>query len=149
MRTVASSILLFAGVAMACDSRLLSMYAQNFFDACEAGKGWSGVSPFVNNENATFSAQVTDSLPGDKLSEVKTVKDYAEWMVGVVKEFGPKATVEIKAKAIDTEKFMVIWYAVFAGFSDYVYSVSFSPDCKVTDMTKIWNDGYAAKHAPP
>ena len=76
------------------------------------------------------------------------MKDYAEWMAGVVKEFGPKATVEIKTKAIDSDNFIVIWYAVFAGVSDYVYSASFSPDCKVTNMIKIWNDGYAAKHPP-
>ena len=47
---------------------------------------------YVASEKTPFKAQITDALPGPKLSAVHTVKDYAEWMVGVVKEFGPKAT---------------------------------------------------------
>ena len=67
-------------------------------------------------------------------------------MAGVVKEFGPKATYQVKARVSSSNQ--VLFYAVFAGFSDYVYSLNFDSNCKVATMTKIWNDGYAAKHDP-
>ena len=73
-----------------------------------------------------------------------------EWMVGVVKEFGPKATVQVKAAAVDEARGVAVFYAVFAGFSDYVYALSFDHGtCKIDGMSKVWNDAYAAKHAPP
>jgi hypothetical protein len=43
----------------------------------------------------------------------------------------------------------VLYYAVFGGFTDYVYSLQFAPDtCKINNMVKVWNDGYAAAHEP-
>ena len=65
--------------------------AVDFFNACEGGKGWNATRRYVSS-SAPFHAQVTDALPGPKLSEVKTIKGYTEWMAGVVKEFGPKAS---------------------------------------------------------
>ena len=79
--------------------------------------------------------------------------DYTNWMVGVVKEFGAAATVDVKARSISG--LTVIYYAVFGGVSDYVYVLQMSDSnpkasssCQVSSMTKIWNDGYAAKHPP-
>ena len=53
--------------------------AQSFFDNCEKGHGWDGTKEFVKSEESAFFAQVTDSLPGPPLSDVKTVKGYADW----------------------------------------------------------------------
>ena len=53
--------------------------AQSFFDNCEQGHGWDGTKEFVKSEESAFFAQVTDSLPGPPLSDVKTVKGYADW----------------------------------------------------------------------
>ena len=134
---------------LVCDEHLIQQNALMFFNACEAGKGWDATQMYVLSEESTFNAQVTDSLPGPKLSKVKTVKDYTTWMVGVVEEFGPKATAEIKTSAVDKERHTAIFYAIFAGVSDYVYSLSFDVEtCKINSMHKIWNDGYAAEHPP-
>ena len=132
-----------------CNEYHIRHNAHNFFNACESGKGWNGTKMFVLSKESPFNAEVTDSLPGPKLSDVKTVKDYTVWMAGVVKEFGPKATVEIKNSAVDKEHNTAIFYAVFANISDYVYTLNFDENtCKINSMHKIWNDGYAAKHTP-
>ena len=145
--------------------------AVDFFNACEGGKGWNATRRYVSS-SAPFHAQVTDALPGPKLSEVKTIEGYTEWMAGVVKEFGPKAslqphedylseadpvlacprqaTVEVKAAAWDSGRFTAVFVAVFMGYSEYVYSLKFdSSECRIDGMTKIWNDGYAKAHIPP
>ena len=70
-----------AANALACSPLLMEHRAAAFFQACETGKGWNGTMAFVASESAPFAAQVTDSIPGPKLSEVSTVKGYAEWMV--------------------------------------------------------------------
>ena len=150
--------------------------AVDFFNACEGGKGWNATRRYVSS-SAPFHAQVTDALPGPKLSEVKTIEGYTEWMAGVVKEFGPKAscnptkttfpkpqanqpdpllacprqaTVEVKAAAWDSGRFTAVFVAVFMGYSEYVYSLKLdSSECRIDGMTKIWNDGYAKAHIPP
>ena len=69
-------------------------------------------------------------------------------VVGVVHEFGKNATYDVQVSAVDHERGAAIFYAVFAGFSDYVYALNFDKEsCLIDKMTKIWNDGYAAK--PP
>ena len=98
---------------------------------------------------ATFSAQATDALPVPKLSEVTTIKEYSEWMVAIVKGFGPKATWTLKARAIDATRHTALFQAVFAGVTDYLYSLKYDPrTCKIVHLTKIWNDGWAAGHLP-
>ena len=47
--------------------------AKQFFEACEAGEGWDGCQEFVADE-AVFAAQ------SEPIFDIKTVKDYAEWM---------------------------------------------------------------------
>ena len=91
-----AAALLAAAGARACDVQL---NAQHFFDLCEAGKGANATAPYVS-PGASFSAQVVDALPGPPLSKVSTVAGYSDWMAGVVQEFGPKATVDIKAAAL-------------------------------------------------
>ena len=139
-----------------CDPEQLALTAQAFFDACEYGKGWNASRAFVDSTagGGTFSWQVTGSLPGPKYAQINTIKDYTNWMVGVVKEFGAAATVDVKAHGV--HGLTAIYYAVFGGVSDYVYVLQMSgpnpakmgSSCKVSSMTKIWNDAYAAKHPP-
>merc|ERR1712181_150474 len=69
--------------------------------------------------------------------------------MGIVKEFGDKATVDVKAVGVDSERGRVVIYAVFADFSDYVYVLDFNAQCKITAMTKVWNDLYAAQKYDP
>ena len=47
--------------------------AKQFFEACEAGEGWDGYQQFVS-EGAVFAAQ------SEPIADIKTIKDYAEWM---------------------------------------------------------------------
>ena len=120
--------------------------AKEFFDACESGKGWEGTKAYVVNEDSSFDAQVTDALPFPKLSAVKTIKGYTEWMAVVVDALKEKATFEVKACAFDEGRNIAIFYAVFGGGSDYVYTLHFNAEGKINAMRKVWNDGYAKEH---
>jgi hypothetical protein len=51
--------------------------AKSFFAACEAGKGWEACRNYCTSD-ATFSAQA------EPLAEIKTLKDYTEWMKGLL-----------------------------------------------------------------
>ena len=126
--------------------------AQAFFEACETGAGWDGCSPYCHPD-ASFSAQA------EPLAEVRTLKDYAEWMKGLL-TFIPDGRYELKSFAADHERSNVCAYAVFSGThsaeggpmpptgkstsSDYVYVMEFA-DGKIRHMTKIWNAGFAMK----
>ncbi len=145
LKSLTAAALLAAAGARACDVQL---NAQHFFDLCEAGKGANATAPFVR-PGASFSAQVVDALPGPPLSQVRTVAGYSDWMAGVVQEFGPKATVDVKAAAYDASRSAMVFYAVFMGYSDYVYYLDMDRDsCKVTSMVKIWNDQFAKNNIP-
>ena len=143
-------------ISSSCDPEQLAVTAQAFFDACEYGKGWNVSRAFVDPTagGGAFTWQVTGSLPGPKYAQINNIMDYTNWMVGVVKEFGAAATVDVKARGVSG--LTVIYYAVFGGVSDYVYVLTMSEfnaeeptsSCKVKSVTKIWNDGYAAKHPP-
>ena len=115
---------------------------QSFVDACEKGKGWSACSEYAL-EDAHFSCQAVDALPGPKVTECKTVKQYCDWMQGVVKEMGAKATYKITSKSFDADAKCVVFTAVFAGYSDYVYILEFCEKTgKIKCMKKVWNDRY-------
>merc|ERR1712139_603324 len=122
---------------------------REFFDCCEKGSGWAGCNSSVASENATFSCQAVDALPGPHITDQKTVKDYLDWMGGVVKDFGAKATYEVKAQGFDSSTSTAMFYAVFMGYSDYVYSIKLDSSNKVSSMTKVWNDQYAFNNMPP
>ena len=51
--------------------------AKAFFAACEAGKGWDGCKSYCTPD-ATFSAQA------EPLAHIKTLRDYTEWMTGLL-----------------------------------------------------------------
>jgi predicted ester cyclase len=122
--------------------------AQQFFDACETGKGWEGTQQYCHAD-ATFSAQ-TGALAG-----IDTLQAYTDWMQGLLVPI-PDGQYELKSLAIDEERQNVATFAVFRGThtaeggpipptgnrveADYVYVMQFDGD-KIKHMTKIWNDG--------
>jgi predicted ester cyclase len=123
--------------------------ARNFFDACEAGKGWQDCSEFCHND-ATFSCQA------DMLAEVTSVAGYVEWVKGLFTPI-PDMHPEVKAFSADPDRRTVTAVAVVHGTqtgpggpvpptgrsvaADYVYVMRFDGD-KIRHITKVWNDGY-------
>ena len=125
--------------------------ATQFFEACEAGKGWEACKAYCKPD-ATFSAQA------EPLADVRTLQEYADWMQGQMKML-PDGRYDLKSFAVDDQRKNVTAYAVFKGThtgqggppptgkstqSDYVYSMDFDGD-KIRHMTKIWNAGWAMK----
>ncbi len=125
--------------------------AQAFFDACETGKGWDGCQAYCTPD-ATFSAQA------EPLADVKTLRDYTEWMKGLLTVLTDGRYV-VKSFATDTERNNVCAYGVFTGThlaggpcpptgkttnTDYVYVMQFA-DGKIVHMSKIWHSGLALK----
>lgn len=126
--------------------------ARAFFDACEAGKGWDVCFAWCTPD-ASFSAQA------EPLAEVRTLKDYANWMKGMLTVL-PDARYELKSFATDAERKNVSAYAIFHGThkgdggpvaptgkrasTDYVYVMHFTGD-KISHMDKIWNATWALR----
>ena len=121
--------------------------AQQFFDACETGKGWDLCQQYCQ-AGATFSAQ-TGALAG-----VTTLQAYTDWMKSLFTPL-PDAKYEIRSFAVDEDRNNVAAYGVFRGThtgqggpvpptgkhveADYVYVMQFDGD-KIRHLTKIWND---------
>jgi predicted ester cyclase len=126
--------------------------ARAFFDACETGKGWEACSAYCQAD-ASFSAQA------EPLAEVHTLKEYTEWMKGLL-GFMPDGRYEVKSFATDADRNNVCAYGIFSGThtgeggpmpptgkstsTDYVYVMEFE-EGKISHMTKIWNAGLAMK----
>ncbi|MFT4628088.1 MAG: putative ester cyclase [Myxococcota bacterium] len=123
--------------------------AEQFFVACETGKGWDACKKFCHPE-ATFSAQAP------ALAEITTIEGYTDWLVGLY-TFVSGARYDLKSFAVDDERNNVTAFAVFHGThtgeggpmpatgksaaTDYVYCMQFE-DGRIRHMTKIWNDGF-------
>ena len=121
--------------------------ANQFFDACETGKGWETCNKFCHSE-ATFTAQTT------VLADVSTLENYTEWMKNLLTPV-PDGHYELKFIAADEARNSVVTFAVFHGTqtgeggpvpptgnkiaADYVYHMEFDGD-RIRHMTKIWND---------
>lgn len=126
--------------------------ARQFFEACEAGKGWAACQPYCKPD-ATFAAQA------EPLLETRTLQQYCDWMSGIVTVL-PDARYDLKSFATDEQRQNVCAYAVFHGThtgpggpvpptgnalsTDYVYVMQFEGD-KINHMTKIWHSGLALK----
>ncbi len=126
--------------------------AKEFFEACEAGKGWEGCRQYCTPD-ATFSAQA------EPLADVRNLQQYTDWMKGLL-TFIPDGRYELKSFAIDAQRQNVCAYGVFSGThtgpggpcpptgksvkTDYVYVMEFDRD-KIRNMTKIWHSGLAVK----
>ena len=121
--------------------------AEQFFDACDTGKGWDVCKEFCHPD-ASFSAQA------GALADVDTVESYTEWMKGLLTPV-PDGRYELRSFAVDEERNNVSAFAVFQGThtgeggpvpptgnsvaADYVYVMDFDGD-RIRHMTKIWND---------
>ncbi|HBS34699.1 MAG TPA: polyketide cyclase, partial [Parvularcula sp.] len=111
----------------------LAETAMRFFESCEGGKGWAACAAYCAPE-ATFSSQA------EPIAEISSLKDYAEWMKGLLVAI-PDGSYEIKAFAVDEARSTAVAYAVFNGThtgaggpqpptgkrasSDYVYAMEF------------------------
>ena len=131
----------------------ITSIANDFFAACETGKGWEGCKAYCA-PNATFAAQA------EPLVGIKTLAEYTDWMKGLMTNL-PDGSYEVRSFATDTERNNVSAYGVFSGThtgpggpceptgkktnSDYVYVMQFTGD-KISHMTKIWHSGMALKH---
>ena len=121
--------------------------ANQFFEACETGKGWEGCKSYCHPE-ASFSSQTT------VLAEISTLEDYCEWMRNLFTPI-PDGRYELKFFAEDEARNSVAAYAVFHGTqtgeggpvpatgnsidADYVYHMEFDGN-SIKHITKIWND---------
>src|SRR6185312_8097641 len=81
--------------------------ARQFFEACEAGKGWAACAAFCTPD-ATFSAQA------EPLLETHTLHQYCDWMTGIVTVL-PDSRYDLKSLATDEQRRNVCTYAVFHG----------------------------------
>jgi len=130
----------------------IKQVAEQFFEACETGKGWEGCQKYCHS-GATFAAQT------GALAAVKTLQAYTDWMKGLYTPV-PDAHYEVRSFAVDEGRKNVIGYGVFRGThtgpggpvpptgkkveADYVYVMDFDGD-RIRHMTKIWNDGISMK----
>jgi len=130
----------------------IASVAKEFFEACEAGKGWQTCRAYCT-PNASFAAQA-ELLPG-----IDTLEAYMEWMKGIL-TFLPDGRYVVKSFATDAEHNSVCAYGVFSAThtgqggpcpptgkstnTDYVYVMEFDGD-KIRHMTKIWNAGWAMR----
>jgi predicted ester cyclase len=130
----------------------MAQIAQNFFEACEAGKGWEVCKAYCKPD-ASFSAQA------EPLAEVHTLQAYTDWMKGLL-GFMLDGRYELRSFAVDEGRQNVCAYGVFSAThtgeggpcpptgksteTDYVYVMSFEGD-KIRHMTKIWNAGWAMR----
>ena len=128
--------------------------AAKFFHNCESGKGWEACKEYVA-ENAAFNAQ------SEPLVEITNVKDYVDWLGGLVTITTPGCSYEIIASAFDQGKQTALFFATFMGThsgdggpvpptnkttnSHYVYALKMNGDGKVESMTKIWNASWALR----
>ena len=69
--------------------------AEQFFVACETGKGWDGCQSYCH-EGATFSAQA------GRLEDVDTVEGYTEWSKELLTLL-PDGNAEIRSLAVDDD----------------------------------------------
>ena len=130
----------------------MSSVAEEFFAACDTGKGWEVCSAYCTPD-ATFAAQAEPFL------DMKTLAAYTEWMKGIMTVL-PGAHYELKSFATDEVRKNVAVYAVFhathtgpggpvpptgkSTSTDYVYVMQFEGE-KIVHMTKIWHAGLALK----
>ena len=85
----------------------ITAIANDFFAACETGKGWEVCKAFCA-PNATFAAQA------EPLADINTLAGYTDWMQGLM-TIMPDGSYEVKSFATDTERNNVAAYAVFSG----------------------------------
>lgn len=128
--------------------------AAKFFAACETAEGWEGCKHYVADD-AVFTAQ------SEPLTEVKTVKDYCEWMAGFGKVTAPGSTYDLHASAYDEKTRNAVFFATYHArhtgdggpvaptnketHSHYVYVLTMNEENKIERMVKVWNASWALR----
>ena len=124
--------------------------AREFVEACDSGQGWEACKQYCH-DGAAFTCQ------SGALADMSALEDYTNWAKSLLTP-APDAHYALKALAADEERQIVLAAAVFHGThtgeggpvpptgksvaTDYVYAMKFD-DGKISQMTKIWNDGFA------
>src|SRR3954453_15472018 len=83
----------------------ITIVAENFFAACETGKGWDVCRAYCAPD-ATFAAQA------EPLLDIRTLAQYTDWMKGISTGL-PVALYEVKSSATAPSRNNVAAYAVF------------------------------------
>ena len=125
---------------------------EQFFDACETGKGWEACQQYCQPQ-ATFSAQA------DALAGVDTVEAYTESRKGLLTPVAD-GRYEVRSFGVDEDRNNVTAYAIFRGThtndggpvpptgkeveADYVYIMEFEGQ-QIRHMTKVWNNVVSLK----
>eukprot|EP01082_Thalassiosira_pseudonana_P007231 g7163.t1 g7163 contig23:2026011-2026505(-) len=97
----------------------------------------------------------------DTLAEVKTIKDWYDWMANFKATIAPDASFTVKSTTWDDEREIcthsAVYHATHTGeggpvpatgrkaSTDYYYEMEMNGDGKVVKMWKIWNDGHCLK----
>ena len=81
--------------------------AEQFFEACESGKGWDVCSAFCHPD-ATFSAQA------GVLADVRSLQAYTEWMKSMYVPM-PDGAYEVLSFAVDEDRNNVTVAGIFRG----------------------------------
>ena len=125
---------------------------EQFFDACETGKGWEASQQYCQPQ-ATFSAQA------DALAGVDTVEAYTESRKGLLTPVAD-GRYEVRSFGVDEDRNNVTAYAIFRGThtndggpvpptgkeveADYVFIMEFEGE-QIRHMTKVWNNVVSLK----
>ena len=80
----------------------ITAIANDFFAACETGKGWEACEAYCT-PNATFAAQA------EPLKGINALAEYTDWMRGLMTIL-PDGSYEVKSFATDTERNNVAAY---------------------------------------
>lgn len=128
--------------------------AKLVIDCVDNGRDFEAVREYIV-EDAPFECQA------DAMKDLKTIEDYANWMVGIGNTTAPGFTIDKHCSAWDEDNNIAIHYATFHAthtgeggpvpptnksmHTDYVYFVEVNGENKVVKMKKVWNDGFAFK----
>lgn len=128
--------------------------AEKFFAACEQPAGWDGCKQYAAAD-ATFRAQ------SEPLADIKTLREYCDWMLSFAGTTAPGATYDLHMSCYDEKTKTAIFFATFHArhtgeggpvppthretHTDYVYFLSMNKDGKVERLTKVWNAPWAMK----
>ncbi|GFH44113.1 hypothetical protein CTEN210_00587 [Chaetoceros tenuissimus] len=128
--------------------------AKEVIEVLDSAGDWATIESLVAKD-ATFTCQA------EALADVKTVKEWYDWMVNFKGNIAPDGRCTIKSIAWDATNRKCLFYAVYHAThtgdggpmpatnkhtdTDYVYEVVMNDEDKVASMTKIWNDMYCLK----
>jgi len=128
--------------------------AKNFFDACDAAKGWVACKDYVA-DGASFVAQ------SEPIADINTVEAYCDWMAAFGTVTVPGATYDLHSTSFDEGTNTAVFFATFNAthsgeggpvpptnketHTHYVYFLTMNQDDKVEKMVKVWNAPWAMK----